>query len=526
MQRAGCLLLYAIVACGCLGTGPTPDGNATAGLALRILDWDDHEAEPGEIPRRPRLALAAEGGLDTEDEAISLLRGDADMDLLDDLEGAPLREEHAARAVACDVVADVDGVWLSPRAALAADASYTLAVGAWAMPSRRREANGLPTTFSLHTAKDPDAGASVIGSWPADGSSGVGIDLAETVVYLDGEVRDVDDAVWLEGPDGLAVPGALRSEPCDVGVFGRRSTQCVAIALTGALAPNARYTMRVGTGLRDGRGAPVGPWHAEFSTSAGLDRTRPELLPLACDIDERALAWGCALADDDGLALRLRVTEPSRIELRANDQELRELALGDETELRVTGFGPDTPVLLDLVVRDAAGHEVMHRDMLRTAPPLAALSIVEVRANPRGPEPEQELIELLNYGTTAVNLDGFSLSDRGDEQGAPLAGSVLVHPGARALLVADDFDAANPLDTSPPPGAALVRVGPRLTPGGLANAGEPLYLRDPLGRRVSAAPSMPRPRSGVCTVRVAQDMRRGDNGSFDHAPNDGCSPGR
>jgi len=154
------------------------------------------------------------------------------------------------------------------------------------------------------------------------------------------------------------------------------------------------------------------------------------------------------------------------------------------------------------------------------------LSIAEVRADPLGPEPAQELVELLNYGTVPIALDGLSLGDRLDAVAPPISTTALLGPSARALLVADAFDGHEPSELQPPAGALLVRVGTSLASGGLRNSGEALYLRDPAGHRLSASPAHPSPRPGVCIVRSDDaDMRSGAPSAFVRDPDDSCTPG-
>lgn len=525
-------MTLALALSGCLAVdAPAMSEEAVDAIDLRITDWSGRDAEATAIPRRPRLSLRApvpwkDGAMDSG--AILLLRGEAGEALLDDLERAPLRKEHAALVVESDVVLDGDVAWIAPRTPLDADAAYSLAIGAWAVDTGKLPDGSLPTLFMLRTADDADAdaGAAVVGSWPADGSSGVGADLAEAVVYLDGDVEDAETSIWLEGPDGLAVPADTGIDACSVGLEARTATHCVSIAPRGGLAARATYVLRVGAGAHDARGAPVGPWQATFATGTSVDRKRPALVPLTCDVDETTLPWGCALASEAGIALRVRADEPARFHLDAGGTVIERVSPRGDARFTITALLPDASVVLDLTVRDTAGNETSEAQEVRTTPPLATLSITEVRANPRGAEPAQELVELWNYGTAPVDLLGFSLADRGDAEGAAFPASAVVPPGGRALLVADGFDARDPLDVAPPPGAPLIRVGPSLAEAGLSNSGEPLFLRDPSGRRISAAPTSPRPRSGVCNVRVSDDPRDGDDGSFAYAPDDGCSPGR
>jgi hypothetical protein len=119
---------------------------------------------------------------------------------------------------------------------------------------------------------------------------------------------------------------------------------------------------------------------------------------------------------------------------------------------------------------------------------------------------------------------GFSLDDRSDALGEPFANPIVVQPQTRVLLVANDFSGNDARDVAPPPGATLLRVGHSLATSGLNNAGEEIFLRDALGRRVSAAPSTPKPRSGVCAVRVIDDPRDGSEGSFDYDAEGTCTP--
>lgn len=534
VQGLGALAVaLALASSGCLTVDAPPrSGEAAGAIDLRITDWSGLDAEADAVPRRPRLSLLAPAPWkdDVVDSgAVVLLRGEVGDAWLDDLERAPLRKEHAALAVDSEVVLDGDTVSIAPRTPLDADATYSLAIGAWAVDARELpDSLSLPAVFLLRTADnaDADAGAAVVGSWPADGSSGVGADLAEAVVYLDGDVENAPTSIWLEGPDGLAVPADTRVETCSVGLEARTATRCVSIVPHGGLAARATYVLRIGAGAHDARGAPVGPWQASFSTSTSVDRQRPTLVPLPCDIDEATLPWGCALASESGIALRVRSDEPARFQLDADGTRVERVSPRGDGRFAIVDLSPDTPVALELTVRDTAGNETSDTHEIRTTPPLATLAITEVRANPRGAEPEQELVELWNYGAVPIDLLGFSLADRPDAQGTPLSASAVVPPGGRALLVADGFDARDPLDVAPPPGARLVRVGPSLAEAGLSNGGEPLFLRDPSGRRISAAPASPRPRSGVCSVRVTDDPRAGEDGSFGYAPDDGCSPGR
>lgn len=180
---------------------------------------------------------------------------------------------------------------------------------------------------------------------------------------------------------------------------------------------------------------------------------------------------------------------------------------------------------LEVRALDAAGNETLATTTLTTEDELAPLSLTEVLADPLGPEPAQEWIELASFGAEPVALRGFTLADGADGATA-IDSDAIVYPGARVLLVPDAFDPQSALDATIPEGTTLVRVGKALGRSGLANAGEAVYLRDERGRRVSAAPATPRPRAGACLVRVADDPRTSEAGSFGYDANGTCTPGR
>ena len=108
--------------------------------------------------------------------------------------------------------------------------------------------------------------------------------------------------------------------------------------------------------------------------------------------------------------------------------------------------------------------------MLFRSPPIA---ITEVLANPAGPEPQQEYVELRNLGQADVTLGGLRLQDSkgGDDLPAETLGA-----GAYALVVTASYDPEEGSDPPPRAGTLLVRVDTRLGSDGLSNSGEPVEL--------------------------------------------------
>lgn len=506
----------------------TAPGEHDAALVLRVLDRRRTEVTRAAIPRRPQLWLAHPRGLQPDPETVLLLAGSADAAVREDLASAPLRAEHAVRAVASALAIDPASgdLVLAPVAALEPDASYTLAVSGNARSADGERLFREPVAWwmELRTASGPDAGARVIASWPADGAASVATNLARAVIALDGRVERGERGAWLEGPDGLAVPAEVRSDRCGALAPEHAADSCIAIAPRGLLAPSAPYAIVIGADAVDAHGAAVGPYRASFRTGRAPDLRTPALLVPSCAVDEQPTAEGCALIDDGSLALHLVADEPARFELHGDGMHAGAVAYSGEATLQLSGLAPDRTYALELVVRDAADNVMRSELELRTEPALATLAISELRGDPLGPEPAQELVELFNYGSRAIALRGFTLGDRLDALGPEIASEAVLEPAARALLVPDAFDPDEPSEPQPPAGALLLRVGKALAAGGLRNSGEALYLRDREGRRVSAAPAIA-PRPGRCLLRIGDDMRSGAPAAFEHSAEAGCTPG-
>ena len=154
---------------------------------------------------------------------------------------------------------------------------------------------------------------------------------------------------------------------------------------------------------------------------------------------------------------------------------------------------------------------------------LATVTIDEVRADPLGPEPAQEYVELLNFGTKAVAMEGFSLTDDAFTKGHALSMQSPLLPGERVLVVGPDFDRHDPSDGSVPDALRLIRIEGALA---LANQGSALYLRDDTGRRLAASPSVGPERAGQCVGRIAGgEPRSGRAQDFRQDPDGSCTPG-
>ncbi len=532
MRRSGffCLSwLLAASSSGCLPTPPQRNAASDAGppaLTFAVQDWFGHVADPAALPRRPRLQVTLAQRLARQPQAVWLLEGEVDAELLGDLREAPLSAAHTAKEVQCDLAFEGAQVTVTPKAALVPGHAYTLAIAGFGRltDGSRLSPYGDPWTRSLRVADDLLSGAAVTASWPADGSSGVGTNLQFAALVLDGEVSGLREGVWLADAQGLAVAtGTPSLVPC--AELDASGGCCVQLPLEGALQPNAHYTLTTGHALLDAHGAPVQSSQASFTTAGGPDLRAPRWTATQCASDETSAAIGCILADDVSISLRMTTDAAVRAQVEVAGTLSSLLAPQAALRWRRAGMQANQTLPLQVTLLDAAGNATRAHLKVAASHALATLSINEVRADPLGSEPAQEYVELLNYGTQPVALRGFSLSDDPLWEGTPIVSDAVVEPGARALLVPDSFDASDSRDVVPPAGALLVRVGPTLGKSGLANQGEVVLLRDPDHHRISSAPASPAPRPGVCIVRVSADMRSGEAGSFGYDADETCTPG-
>ena len=485
---------------------------------LEVADYSGAPAEPMAAPRWPRLRAVLPGRLPREDDLAWLFRGPSDSELLADLERAPVLASHRERAVPSTLAFTGEGLELMPVEPLEPGA-HVFVIAAWALDQPA------PLALDIVVSGDLESGARLAAAWPADGSISVGTDLPLAWVAFDGQVHGVEDAIWLEGPDGYAIDARIERAACEALAIGARASTCVTIAPRGLLAPLAEHRVVIGSEARDAHGAPIGPLDVVFRTGTGPDAHAPRPAARACASDEHAFELGCMLISDRSIALRVAASEPFALRAVAGERSWAAIAPAAEVAVLIDELEPGERLELDLELKDSTGNALRHRASLATHADLATLSITEVLADPIGAEPEQELVELWNFGQTQVRLDGIALSDQASEPGAMLSSDLALDPDARVLLVADAFDPAAGGDVAIPPGTPLVRVGKALGRAGLANRGEPLFLRDGMGRRLSAAPALPAPSAGICIARVGDDPRDGSSSAFAADERVRCTPG-
>ncbi|MEM9069563.1 MAG: lamin tail domain-containing protein [Myxococcota bacterium] len=517
-------LFFSATGCFSPSSFDAPDSATvdTAPSPFRVDEWSigDRHGDVWPLdnaPLRPVVTLEFNREFDADTaDAIVLLEATAldDEELRADLRRTPVRESHRRRAVPFEIYVEGSRVELTP-ATLNTGARYVVGVGTWA-----NDLGGVALTEPLVAAfqvGEREVGAHARASWPPDGMAGVPLALRFVAVRFDDVVEGIE-GITLEGPAGVVRTDNDRVACRDV---GWPSGTCVRLSFEGVLEPRRAYRVSVGDRVRDRGGAPVGPWNVGFETGDQLHDDL-DLLEEPCAMDEYATHGLCALADDTSIRIRGRASGPGLVVVEAGTRRLSTLAPRGEFSLRVDELPPETPVAARLSLEGLSGSMLSVELPLETLPPLAPITIAEVRADPRGPEPRQEYVELINSGAVPWSLEGMTLADRGDREGDTFGPGPLVPAGGRVLVVATPFDPDHPDDPAVPAGIPLIRVDGSLASGGLSNAGEPLFLRNASGHRLSSFPALPAPDPGVCWVR--QGLGRADDATdFFAAP---CTPGR
>lgn len=238
-----------------------------------------------------------------------------------------------------------------------------------------------------------------------------------------------------------------------------------------------------------------------------------------CGADQLAFGPACARAEDD----RLVITD-------APEPLLFRVERGGAEAVFVLGPGEGHVLfgLLPGAEQDVRGLAVTRSGVVRpiavsvrTLPARPRWILNEVLANPLGPEPKEEWIELVNAGSLEGSTLGLVLEDAA---GASVLPELVLGPGESALLVREDFEGGLGGDVPPAPGVPLVRLS-ALGGNGLSNSGERVRLLDATGSVHSAFPSIPSRRAGVSVARRALDARDDDPDAFGEHAEPGASPG-
>lgn len=454
---------------GC--SGPSLDLPEREGATTRV-DFEPAAGEGSVAPLfRARLRDAPAGQIPW------LFRGELSEYYARSVRQGQVPSALRERAVALRFWRDGSDCWLQPSVWLEPDTSYTLALsGRGVVSVVQAVAGGEPIARRL---------------FPLPGS-----EQRRAAVFCD------------LGPDRL--PSSLTLEPGSVavqvtpGVAGQAGEGCVTLRVEGELQQAA-----VAPPLLAGALFQPSPW---LPSPAGS--YQPEVT--SCSSGE-PFHGACLEVEDD----RLRVT-PSEQDLLfalAQPQRLILPARAGSRGLLVRGLLPASTVTLAGTVLSSEGELTTFGVTVTTAMARRHLVVNEVLANPLGPEPEAEWLELVNDSERATSLAGVWLEDSAGTVQLP---DEVLAPGELVLVVSQGFRASG-LDVPVPENVRLLRV-PSLGARGLSNGGEALML---VGREgvLSRFPLLTAAHAGRSLARRTLDGADDDAAGFGEHAGPGASPG-
>ncbi len=276
------------------------------------------------------------------------------------------------------------------------------------------------------------------------------------------------------GTGGLVVcdgqpPPVPTSPPADVPCAVGDNGACYRVQLEGTLPASAACTVSIAAGAADAKGAPV----SAGAIGVFQDADAPDVTPPVLGNVTVSAAGPC-------LDVSFTTDEPASgtIVIQAGGVEVDTPAGAGATSFEVGiplgSLPPTTAATVTVNATDLAGNTAISSPFALTTPvALPPIAITEVLANPRGPEPQQEYVELRNLGDADVPLAGLRLED--SKGGDDLPAETLA-PGGYALVVTSSYDPDEGSDPPPRAGTLLVRVDSRLGSDGLSNSGEAVQL--------------------------------------------------
>jgi Lamin Tail Domain len=300
---------------------------------------------------------------------------------------------------------------------------------------------------------------------PPAGAAQVPVNLNGVIVRFPAEIAWGSSGLSLCG-DGLAVP---TSPPAPTDCADGGSGVCYRVDLQGGLPPNAACSVALAPGAVDAGGAPLAPGViGVFQDAAAPDLTPPVIGDVAVQVSGPCLQ--VAFSTDEPAA--------GTVALQSDGAEVDTPAGAGQTTFQVAiplrGLPPSVAATVSVNAVDLAGNLASSAPFAFTTPPaVPPLAITEVLANPAGPEPQQEYVELRNLGDDPVSLAGLRLAD--SKGGDDLPDQTLA-AGGYALVVTSSYDPAEGSDPPPRAGTLLARVDSRLGADGLSNSGEAVQL--------------------------------------------------
>jgi hypothetical protein len=199
-----------------------------------------------------------------------------------------------------------------------------------------------------------------------------------------------------------------------------------------------------------------------------------------------------------------------------------------EHHIAITALEPGASTGVTLSVKDINGNENA-LDIPVVGQDGPTVAITEVLADPNGPEPAQEFVEITNFGPLEIDLSGWMIDDNGDANGGNnlVAENTVLGPGQVAVVVSASYDPAEGQDPAPDPSALLITLPATVCSNGLKNSeAETVELYDASGMLVSQYRGQAgNPREGCSAARRTAELPDDDKLAFGTESSGSSTPG-
>ncbi len=230
-------------------------------------------------------------------------------------------------------------------------------------------------------------------------------------------------------------------------------------------------------------------------------------------------------------SLRFVSDEPASISLTVLEGEARAGVVSEPWSTAhhaaVTGLNSDNDLSITITVKDI-NENASEFEIVVFGTSGHSVSITEVLADPIGPEPAQEFVEIVNFGLKEIDISGWMVDDNGDANGSLIPDGTILSPGQVGVLVSSSFDNGDTQDPSPHPEARTIVLESSVGSNGLKNSeAETVELYDEEGTLVSQYRGQAgNPKEGHSVIRLRAELPDGDLLAFDLEPNATTTPGQ
>lgn len=248
------------------------------------------------------------------------------------------------------------------------------------------------------------------------------------------------------------------------------------------------------------------------------DNAPPEILMTTCSSLETLDKGICIATGPVSIPFRFTSNEPASVSIKTADNMTTAVISSKWTTLHhavVAGISFDNETELEIVISDVNGNEYK-TSLAVKANGKSPVVITEVLADPRGTEPNQEFIEIINIGDKPIDLSNWMIDDNGDQNGDLIPAGTILEAGRVGILVAPSFDSASAEDPAPAPNTLIIKLTDSIGIAGLKNSeAESVELYNADGDLISFYDgNLGAPKLGISASRLYAEIPDGNSSAF------------